>query len=72
MECKNVNAAAMRQLPRTSASAEVKGMAELSGLIPCFQAHKTLTYAQYSKMTSCTVIAVQYENIKATVGTSEK
>ena len=43
IELRKVNAAAIRQLPNTSANADVKGMAELSGLMCLFQAHNTLT-----------------------------
>ncbi len=50
---KKVKTAAIKQLPKTSASAEVKGMAQLSGFMCLFQAHNTLTYAEYKSNATC-------------------
>lgn len=47
---KNVNANAIKQLPVTSANADVNGIAELSGLIFRRHAQKTDTYARYRRM----------------------
>jgi hypothetical protein len=52
--------AAIKQFPKTSAKADVKGVAKLSGFMRLLQAHNTLTYARYRSNATCIKTANMY------------
>lgn len=67
IELRKVKAAAIKQLPKKSANAEVTGMAELSGLMRRRHAKSVLTYPKYSRIVTCIITATIYDPIKGRV-----